>query len=543
MNNSFKYFAFAISLLAMASCTEDSITPDVGQLADETAMSIIGGQLRSERDLSNMITISLYEGDKTDPEKISYALTKPATNTLTLKTIADETLVDAYNLEHKTKLEVLPVANVSIENDGTLTIAAGKQTSAPIEVSISTEGLETEKTYLLALTIAEAVANVEAQSEKQKLYYSVYIQKKETTSEPDFGVVQEIPELLSNVTSVFYVNTETYQPLVVAAWGVKIGFYDNSSYYSIGNIVNLKTATIHYDVSSGRTLLSSGNDLSYVLEHSNKYIRPLQDYGRKVCLCIENGGKGIGFCNMNDTQIADFVRQVKEVITRYNFLDGVNLWDEDSKYGKAGMPEMNTTSYPKLIKALREALPDKLLTLVDKGNATEYFYDVAKCGGIEVGKYIDYAWHGYFSPTEDLQIINPDPAGSAQTYSKYTRRPIAGLDESRYGSVNIPRYSAKNPTIRNLAAENICKWKTAGNKKSNILVFGSDLIGNEYGDRENAVALMLNEYGFTVFMDDGRIWDFDNNKFIISGRITYNSGALNYLVAGNPDLNPYKKDW
>lgn len=539
MNNSFKYFAFAISLLVMASCTEDSITPDVGQLADETAMSIIGGQLRSERDLSNMVTISLYEGDKTDPEKISYALTKPATNVLTLKTITDETLVDAYNLEHKTKLEALPVDNVSIENDGTLTIAAGKQTSAPIEVSISTEGLETEKTYLLALTIAEAVANVEAQSEKQKLYYSVYIQKKETTSEPDFGVVQEIPELLSNVTSVFYVNTETYQPLVVAAWGVKVGY----TYYSIGNIVNLKTATIHYDTSSGRTLLSPGNDLSYVLEHSDKYIRPLQDYGRKVCLCIENGGKGVGFCNMNDTQIADFVRQVKEVITRYNFLDGVNLWDEDSKYGKAGMPEMNTTSYPKLIKALREALPGKLLTLVDKGDATEYFYDVAKCGGIEVGKYIDYAWHGYFSPTEDLQIINPDPAGSTQTYSKYMRKPIAGLNETCYGSVNIPRYSVNNPAIRNLAAENICKWKTAGNKKSNILVFGSDLIGNEYGDRENAVAQMLSSYSFTVFMDDGWIWDFDNKKFITSGKTFYNSGALNYLVAGNPDLNPYKKDW
>ena len=117
------------------------------------------------------------------------------------------------------------------------------------------------------------------------------------------------------------------------------------------------------------------------------------------------------------------------------------------------------------------------------------------------------------------------------------------MDESRYGSVNIPRYSAKNPTIRNLAAENICKWKTIGNKKNNILVFGSDLIGNEYGDRENAVAQMLSSYSFTVFMDDGWTWDFDNKKFITSGRTTYNSGALNYLVADNPDLNPYKKDW
>ena len=63
---------------------------------------------------------------------------------------------------------------------------------------------------------------------------------------------------------------------------------------------------------------------------------------------------------MNDAQIADFVYQVKSIIEHY-YLDGVNLWDDDSKYGKAGMSAMNTTSYPKLIKALREALPDKLL--------------------------------------------------------------------------------------------------------------------------------------------------------------------------------------
>jgi hypothetical protein len=68
---------------------------------------------------------------------------------------------------------------------------------------------------------------------------------------------------------------------------------------------------------------------------------------------------------------------VKSIIEHY-YLDGVNLWDDDSKYGKAGMSAMNTTSYPKLIKALREALPDKLLTLVDKGDATEYLYDVNK---------------------------------------------------------------------------------------------------------------------------------------------------------------------
>ena len=78
-----------------------------------------------------------------------------------------------------------------------------------------------------------------------------------------------------------------------------------------------------------------------------------------------------------------------------------------STYNKEGMFAMNTVSYPKLIKALRDALPEKLLTVVDKGEATEYFYDVNRCGGIEVGKYIYYAGHAYDSGKEVLQIIEP----------------------------------------------------------------------------------------------------------------------------------------
>lgn len=57
-----------------------------------------------------------------------------------------------------------------------------------------------------------------------------------------------------------------------------------------------------------------------------KYIRPLQDKGRKVCISIEGGGKGLGFCNLTDAQIADFTAQVKAVVTEYG-LDGVNFWD------------------------------------------------------------------------------------------------------------------------------------------------------------------------------------------------------------------------
>lgn len=543
-NKPFKYFVFLmLSLLVVATtgCTEDDISMPAGQLPDEKPMNSVGGQLCSGTTLSNRITISMYEGDGSVTEKIGYTLTKAATTAVTVKAIPSPELVTQYNSDNKTDMKEFPAANVILGNGGSLTVATGKKESGTISMTLSPDGLEPATLYLLAITLAQSPVGVEAQGSKQVIYYRVSFREKTTTCEPSKGQIQEIPPLMSGVTTVFYVNTETYNPLIAGVLAIKDeGIYPPPPYSRLGHIVNLKRATIGYDAVSQRARLESGSDLSYVLEHRDKYIRHLQEIGSKVCICIENGGKGIGFCNMNDAQIADFVYQVKSIIERY-YLDGVNLWDDDSKYGKAGVPAMNTTSYPKLIKALREALPDKLLTLVDKGAATEYFYDVKKCGGIEAGRYLDYAWHGYFSPTEVLEAITPNPEGT-QDYSKYSRKPIAGLDLACYGSVNIPCYSDNNPAIRQLGADIIAKWKATGYKKSNIIVYGGDLIGTEYGGYELAVKKMLTEYSFQSFMDEGDSWDFANDE-LVWGDALYGADFLDYQLKSGPDMNPYRKDW
>lgn len=45
--------------------------------------------------------------------------------------------------------------------------------------------------------------------------------------------------------------------------------------------------------------------------------------------------------------------------------------------------------------------------MVDYLEPTAYFDDVQKTGGIAVGDYIDYAWHGYNNPNEFLQVVDP----------------------------------------------------------------------------------------------------------------------------------------
>jgi len=526
-----------LALLAASFCAcTDDISQTVGPLPDGDAMNLTAGQLCSSVTVANKRTVALYEGDAPAVEKISYRLNRPATAPLTLKVVQNPNLVADYNSEHQTDMKPFPAANATLAAEGALSIPAGKRQAADIDLFLSSEGLEEGTAYLLALSL-EQLPQGDYVPAKQNLYYRITYRKKKTQEQyPYPGQWKDLPPLLPGATTVFYVNTETYQPLIAAAWGVTVDDFMTvpAPDYSLGHIVNLKRATVDCASPGAYCTLQLGADLSYVLEHRDKYIRHLQEFGRKVCICIENGGKGVGFCNMTDSQIADFAGQVKAVIERYH-LDGVNLWDDDSKYAEV---EVNTTSYPKLLKALREAMPGKLITVVDKGKATEYFYDAAKCGGIRVGEYIDYAWHGYVTPEEGMQLINPKMEGD-QPYSRYTRKPIAGLDASKYGSAVVPWFSNKDISPIEEATVNIAKWKTQGLKESDLLVFACDLIQNEYQEKENAMKTLI---GATImtFMEDGDSWNFDLDDFEY-GLIFYNCAPLSDKV--DMPTGFYKKDW
>lgn len=309
-----------------------------------------------------------------------------------------------------------------------------------------------------------------------------------------------------------------------------------------GKIIFSEEVTLDYNAGSGRALLNLGNDMRYVLDHIDKYIRPLQDKGRKVCICLEGGGSGLGFCNLTDTQIEDFVAQVKAVITAYE-LDGVNFWDRNAGYGKEGMPAMNTTSYPKLIKAMREALGnDKLVTLTDFEEPTEYFWDTAATGGIEVGQYLDYAWSGYLNNEKEIQIVDPWHQGEQYVSTDYPRKPIAGLDPSKYGCVNIPWYASEEKTPMDYLV-GIFHWRNAGNKQSNILVYED--LRTVLQDNLESTWTDSFKYGYTFFADDGT-WLIEESKWGLS-ILSDNEYEFNPFflaqVDGGSGYNKWLKDW
>lgn len=532
-------FLMAMGALLLASCEADPVDTTRGELPDREPLENTRVSVRSQHSPVERAVVYLMVGTGTTSDPMYCRLNRPAEKNLTIRTAPDESQVEIYNTSYGTDFLAMPAENIQIAGNGQITIAAGERISEKVQVTFKADGLEAGE-YLAPIVVSSD--DVALSDDGGILYYVVKVRK------PEVGNYELDPVN----TTVFYVNTSEYSPMLADVWVIIKTDLMNPAAPNVwertyGNIVNLRVVQIGYDEVAGRAKLVLNSDIRYVLEHADLHIRPLQDKGRKVCLSIEGGNTGLGFCNLSDAQIADFVAQVKACLETYD-LDGVNLFDRNAGYGDVeGMPAMNTTSYPKLIKALHEAMPDKLLTLSDYEEPTEYFWDTEATGGIEVGKYLDYAWSGYMSEDEDVQILDPwgridqsegEMNGMVFPVNNHPRKPIAGLDQSKYGAFAVPFYSATSSfSINMIGLMNLWVWRMLGWSSNNILVFG-DLITNIQGVYEgqwnNIVSSTL-----MVYELDGMTGSCSYRVYIShnpNGNIfTPNTSSLYY--------GDYAKDW
>lgn len=521
---------FALLTLAMAgmmvlSCKQDNtIYVNGGDNLGGSDVYSTTITVRGEKSVGDKIPVVLTRGEGSTTENIlAYATADlPLTETVLLN--VNEDLVDTYNSENGTSLQLLPSEFYSFPNGGVMTLEDASTITNPViiyETNALGNTLEAGS-YLLPIEVIASAAKVS----NKVLYVGVVIREKYE----GFAELYEGDELFC----VFYVNTNEYDPRIVTDYCMSkmdMMTFTQEWYCTLGNILNLRVSTIGYDKSSGRAVFSPNRDLYYVLNNYDTYILPLQETGRKICISIEGNGSGLGFCNLTDAQISDFVSQVKTLFETYP-LDGINLWDRSSGYGAEGMPAMNTTSYPKLIKALREALgDDKLLTVTDYEEPTEYFWDTEATGGIAVGDYIDYAWSGYNkNRLEYYQIVDPYHQGEATVSTLYPRKPIAGLDASRYGCINAPwQYVPKGYVeVVDASIENLILWSDSGLKQNNIMVF-EDLRTNLQDVMETTWYISLMEVP-SCFVQYSALYSFDFIK-------------LTEFSDGYSGFNKWLKNW
>ena len=193
------------------------------------------------------------------------------------------------------------------------------------------------------------------------------------------------------------------------------------------DIAVIFAANINYD--GERAYLHLNENVQHLLDNADTYVRPLQEKGIKVVLSILGNHQGAGFANFPDAEAADrFALEVTTLVRRYG-LDGVDLDDEWSEYGKNGTGQPNAFSFVNFVDALRKRLPNRLITFYVIGPSTEH----QEFEGTRVGDLVDYAWNPYYGSFLDF--------------------PVPGLPRSQYGAaaVDLGASDTSPELVRDLA--------------------------------------------------------------------------------------------
>lgn len=473
MKRILKYSQFLMMVLLATSCSKEQIDIERGNLEE------IREELKEVKSVSICCT-DATDGVKTlvfthgDRQKLQLNMvatsTVPVTSNMAVNVVSDAELVKTYSENTGIEYKLLPGMFYRFEEGNQFIIPYGATQSPKLTLSITNESkygdVLTPGNYLLPLVDMMA-------RDKEQVYIEILVREK---FEGDYPLYQDEDKMFF----VFYLNTARFDPRLVTDFylqEMRQGWEG-----AIGNILNLRKSVVSCD-SDLNPVLELYPDLRYVLQNRETYILPVQESGRKVCLCIEGGGKGIGFCNLDKNQIADLSDQIVTMVEKFR-LDGVNLWDRGSNYGKEGTPAFNTASYPEFIKVLREKLgQDKLLTLVDFEEPTATFWDKEACGGLEVGAYIDYAWSGYNKEKEGVQVVDPYHQGKDGVSTGHPRKPILGLNPLKYGCVNVPWFGhsgASKPPY-----EDVKLWEKS-NLRTNAIFVYEDISSNIQGNYEQA---------------------------------------------------------
>ena len=414
-----------IMFVALTACKENFIR-NAGALPATDGENY--GILQDAEVTDNEKLVLIHDGIVT-PQILTYKLMKPAERALTvyLTPVLDEETTEEWNdaqgLKDVTgqggiiwarRYKPFPAEKISLKEGDKIIIGANAlkgELSLTLDVTKLDEGC-----YLIPVKVVPA-DNFTTKPGSDIFYYRVHVFKKGEQPTSDW----KKPFIFAG-----FANVSEVQPQIVLEWECLMSDWDTFEDKKTNwfDIVNLVASVVQYDPVSGMPKLYNNADMAQVLQHREKYIMPIQAPGIKVCLTLKGGGQGIGFCNLNEQQCESLVSQTQILIEQYG-LDGVCLWDEESNYGSnPALPNVDPASYPRFIKALREAMPDKLITLVDIGEPTANFHNTVD--GIEVGKYINYAWTG-------IEFEGLDPWGE----NPYGLKPIAGLKKEQYGGLTV----------------------------------------------------------------------------------------------------------
>ena len=294
----------------------------------------------------------------------------------------DPEALEAYNKVNGTNYTAYE--GVSLSNGGVATVPAGQLRSDYVAVSVPAGG----NGNAVAIT-AVADQGGSVSSKNEAFIYQVAVL--------DALVYDKA------IKNLCYIEVNNDNPLNAGEYTLSDGkpFFD---------IVSVFAANINLNA-EGMPYIHCNDQVTFVLEHADEIIRPLQEKGIKVHLSILGNHDDAGMRSLSAEGAEAFAKELKMYADIYGF-DGFDFDDEYSSYAEnnfkgsaqsgrgvvASLAECTSANYTKLMEACRKLLP--------KGESTfgiYWYIDDDQPVGENLEELIDYAVYGAYGAFDEYR--------------------------------------------------------------------------------------------------------------------------------------------
>lgn len=234
--------------------------------------------LCAERTIGKSITMQLTLGESAATSVAEFYLRSNLPfdkgGTVWLEFSGDE-FVREYSESTGVEYKLLPAAFYKFKLGNSIELSAGTVESEHNTLTVSTKDMFgnviAPGRYLLPV-----VGNAGSVCELDDNPLLIDLTVREPYTDPDGYELYKGKDMMT----VFYVNTSMFDPRLANDMVIETDWAGDSPKYGIGNIVNLRVASVSLDETSGRVSALPSNDLRFILEHYTERVLPVQESGR-----------------------------------------------------------------------------------------------------------------------------------------------------------------------------------------------------------------------------------------------------------------------
>ncbi len=389
--SAFMAMALVCSGVAFTACEDDIEVPNNASNPWENVGETFGA-VRSAAGARMGTTLTVRNGEAATGY-VYFELSKAADTDTQVTFTVNNDLLQSYNDKNGTNYTAY--SGVTLANGGTVTIPAGQRKSDYVAVNIPAGG----DGNAVAITATANDGVTVSQNNAMYVYQVAQV---------------NIPQHNKAIKNLCYIEVNNENPL-------NAGEYTLSNGEPFFDIVSIFAANMNLSA-DGKPYIYCNDQVTFVLQHADEIIRPLQEKGIKVHLSILGNHDDAGMRSLSEEGARAFAQELKMYADIYGF-DGFDFDDEYSSYAEgtfkgsatsgsgvvASVDECTGENYTRMLEICREVLPKS-----ESAFGIYWYREDDHPVGSNLEDLIDYtvygtygAFHEYYSQDVSNEIEAP----------------------------------------------------------------------------------------------------------------------------------------